>query len=249
MSGLGLRRRLSGAKDAIGDECRRSLVAWAAASRQPDHELVRNPPFGEAEAPKRSARRSASTASTASPRFCRDTSRRTSDQRRFAGSPAGPWVRSRVALLAGATSPGARCAFCRGPSCPPISVGPRPRPGLPPSGPASPPSSSEPERPSSPKRSVSARRSQPGTAATRRLAAIGSSRRSTGSKASRWPGPACPARRTGPLPNRPDHRRAFRSSRPRDRELVGAASRLADGSERAGWPGGGCDLRLDRKVT
>jgi AhpD family alkylhydroperoxidase len=43
---------LTGAIEEIGDERRRSLIAWAAATRRPDHELIQDPPFSEQEAPE-----------------------------------------------------------------------------------------------------------------------------------------------------------------------------------------------------
>jgi len=43
---------INGAVDGIADQHRRELVAWAAATREPDSELLRSPPFDEQEAPE-----------------------------------------------------------------------------------------------------------------------------------------------------------------------------------------------------
>ena len=43
---------ISGAFDRVADQRRRELLAWAAATREPNSELLRRPPFGPREAPE-----------------------------------------------------------------------------------------------------------------------------------------------------------------------------------------------------
>lgn len=43
---------LAGAKERIGDRQRRALVEWAAATRDPESTVLRNPPFGDEDLPE-----------------------------------------------------------------------------------------------------------------------------------------------------------------------------------------------------